>query len=197
MEITVIGGPEVDALLRDYPARITKAMVRAMNRGIGSARTLMVREIARDTGLRSTDVRNALSMREATNARPEARLATSLKRIPLIKFNARGPEPSRGRGRGVTYRLSGGRGRHPNAFIATMPTHNKRGVFVRDGEGKRKSPRAWSKNLPIRELFGPSLGHVFAKYRSAAGARAKEQFDKNFAHELDFAASQGSVGGAD
>lgn len=164
---------------RDFPGTTTKAMVRALNRAIGSGRTLMVREISKDTGLRSMDVRAALPMREATFDRPEARLAASLKRIPLIKFGARGPQPSRGRGTGVAYRLSGSRGRVPTAFIATM-TSGHQGVFAR-----KAKPR-----LPIRELFGPSLGHVFAKFRPAGVAKVQEAFAKNFSHELEFARSQ-------
>src|SRR6185295_6722251 len=128
--IDVQGSAGVARMLNAYPDRVTRATVRALNRGIASARTLMVREIARDTGLKSADVRNALPMREATANNLTATLAASLKRIPLIKFNARGPEPSRGKGRGVTYRLTGSRGRHPNAFIATMGSGH-RGVFAR------------------------------------------------------------------
>jgi len=114
-------------------------------------------------------------MREASASRPEASLGASIKRIPLMKFNAKGPVPSRGRGRGVTYRLRGGRGRVENAFIATMKSGHV-GVFRRAGKAR----------LGIVELFGPSLGQVFKKFRPAGLARAWEVFQKNFDHELDF-----------
>jgi hypothetical protein len=175
VEIT-IDSRSLEADLRDFPARSGKAMVRALNRGINSARTLGVREIARDTGLKSKDVRDAFKVREASLSRPEARLGTSLKRIPLIKFQARGPEPSRGKGRGVTYRGRNGRERIGGGFIATVGAGH-RGVFVRKGKGR----------LPIREAFGPSLGRVFAKFRPAMLAKARETFEKNFVHELKYA----------
>ncbi len=161
----------------EYRRQIPIAMVRAMNRAIGSGRTAIVKEMARDTGLKSKDVRDALVMREASIGRPVASLSAPLKRIPLIKFGARGPEPSRGRGRGVSYNLgAGGRRTLPHAFIATMGTGH-RGVFMRRAKGR----------LPIRELQGPSLGHVFNKYREVGIARMEEAFVKNFDHELVFA----------
>jgi len=169
-----------DEYLREFPQRAQRALLRAMNRSIKSARTVMVREIAKDTGLKSKDVRDALVLREAFATRPEASLAAKLKRLSLIDFRAKGPEPSRGRGRGVTYRLPGGKGRVENAFIATMHSGH-RGVF------KRKT-RA---RLGIVELKGPSLGHVFAKYRPLGLARAREVFDTNFAHEMGFLQTAG------
>jgi hypothetical protein len=176
MSVSIEGDNAVIADLGNMPEITTRAMVRAMNRAMASARTVMVRAVAADTGLTATAVRSAMTLREATFDRPEARLATTMKRIPLIDFRARGPEPSRGKGRGVSYRLPHGRGRHPNAFIATMKSGH-RGVFVRRGKGR----------LPIQELFGPSLGHVFAKYRPQGMQKLQEAFDSNFDHELQFA----------
>jgi hypothetical protein len=136
-------------------------------------------------------------MTPATYDRPVARMATSLKRIPLIKFGARGPEPSRGKGRGVSYKLGGqGKQRVPNAFIATMPSGH-RGVFVRAMgahgplQGSLARLAKSGGRLPIRELAGPSLGHVFARYRPEAQGIAAEFFDRNFARELKFQASRG------
>jgi len=179
MEITLVGDTALDALLKDYPKRATRATVRAMNRAIASGRTLMVQRIAGDTGLKSGDVRKAMSLRNATAQRLEARLGVGLKRIPLYAFNAKGLFPSRGKGRGVSYRLKGGAGRIANAFIADMKSGH-RGVFVRSGKAR----------LPIRELFGPSLGHVFAKYRPEGIERAREMFVTNFRHEMGFEADR-------
>jgi hypothetical protein len=175
LDIVIVGTEAVELDMAALPQSALRASIRAMNRGIVTGRTVMLREISRDTGLQQKDIREALHVREATAARPEARLATSLKRIPLVQFNARGPEPSRGRGKGVTYRMRGGRGRHPHAFIATMKSGH-RGAFIR--EGKRR--------LRILELYGPSLGRVFAKYRAQGLSAAVESFRKNFGHELDF-----------
>jgi hypothetical protein len=191
IEITLSGSDELLVDLAQAPESTTRAMVRALNRAIASTRTFMARAVARDVGLKYGDVLAAFRLRQATASAPEASVGASLKRIPLIKFGARGPEPSRGRGRGVTYAIGqGSRGRQPQAFIATVGTSGHRGVFVRDQRGGgsvRKSRGAWSKNLPIRELYGPSLGHVFGKYRAQGLDVAREAFAKNFAHEQIFA----------
>lgn len=183
--ILEVDSAQTEITLKAYPDRVGRALVRAINRAVASARTVLVREIARDTGLKASAVRKALPLREATLNRAEGRLAASLKRIPLIDFGARGPEPSRGKGRGVSYRLAGGRNRLEHAFIAMMKTGH-RGVFMRKAKAR----------LGIRELKGPSLGHVFAKYRPLALARAKEIFETNFKHELEYTGGGGGVSDA-
>lgn len=180
VEISIEGAEALVVDFQEKPARISRAMVRALNRSINSGRTVMVREIARDTGLKSSTVRESMRTREASLAHPEAQLATNLKRIPLIKFGASGPRPSRGRGRGVSYRLPGGKGRLPTAFLATMRSGHE-GVFMRKTRSR----------LPIKELFGPSLGHVFAKFRPVGLARMRDVFMKNMEHELEFAKTEG------
>jgi len=186
MTIDVVNEDVVMAALQAMPSKVAKAAVRAMNRAITSSRTAMTREIARDTGLRSTAVRNAIPVRQATAAQPEAKISTSLRRIPLEKFRARGPEPSRGKGRGVSYRLPGGSGgRLPHAFLATMQSGH-RGVFKRSTEKFMRDQRpGWKQKRPaIIELFGPSLGHVFEKHRPLGIQRLVEAFHTNFDHEL-------------
>src|SRR5688500_7563679 len=108
MQIIIEGAEAVSLELGQLPARASRAMVRAMNRAIGAGRTVMVREIARDTGLTATAVRKAMPMTQASLARPEAQLAASMKRIPVEQFGARGTIPSRGRGNGVSYKNPGG-----------------------------------------------------------------------------------------
>lgn len=156
------------------------AIARALNRSTGSARTAMTRAVAADMGLKAGDVRTRIAVTEATPNNLSTTFYASNKRVPLIDFRARGPEPSRGRGRGVTARIPGGAGRYPNAFIATMPGGH-RGVFIR----KRGAGR-----LPITELHGPSIAQSFTKHRDVGIARAKEQLPKNLQSELKFAARQ-------
>jgi len=165
--------------LLDLGASAPLVMARALNRAGVSGRTAMARAISKDTGIAYTGVVGQIQIGKATKAQPKVVLQISGKRLPLIDFKARGPEPSRGRGRGVSYTLPGGRGRVPNAFIATMPGGH-RGVFVR-----RATPR-----LPIRELFGPSLPHVFEKFIPDFTAAATESFAKNLLSELSFEQSK-------
>jgi hypothetical protein len=176
----------VIANLQAFPAKLQRAVVRAINRAILSARGVVVPAMAADIGLKQKDIRDALRLQKAMQTKPEAKLGASLKRIPLIKFNARGPQPSRGKGRGVTYKLTGSRERLEQAFIATTSSGHT-GVFMRAMTALRMSRGAWSKNLPIVELRGPSLGHVFAKYRPLGVDQAKASMVTNLKHELTFA----------
>lgn len=169
-----------EAALQRYPQRTQKATMRALNRALTTGHATLARLVAQDMGLKVSDVKAAIKSTEATSSRLEVRLAASLKRLPLIKFGARGPEPSRGKGRGVSYRIgTQGRTRIETAFIATVGAGH-RGVFVRKGKSR----------LPIRELFGPSLGGVFAKYRPQGITAMREAFDARLAHELKFAATE-------
>jgi hypothetical protein len=163
----------VIADLTGYSAKITRVAVRSLNRAIQSGKTAMTRDIARDTGLKVGDIKDAMPVVQATRERLMAVFGATLKRIGLIHFKARGPEPSRGRGRGVSYGLPGGRSRVADAFIAKMASGHP-GVFKRTGRAR----------LPIVELYGPSLGHVFQKYRPAGLARTREAFETAFDHEL-------------
>lgn len=187
--------------LEQFPARVLKATVRAINRAIDSGRSLMVKEMAADSGLKQKDVRDAVVVKRASASNPQASIAASMKRLPLIKFNAKGPRPSRGRGRGVTYRLPGGKGRLEHAFFAVMSSGHE-GIYERTPgkymKGTRDNfvvatTRGRRGRQAIHEKFGPSLGQVFKKFRALGQARALEVFQKNFDHELEFAKSAGPV----
>jgi hypothetical protein len=162
--------------------------MRSLNRAAASGRTAMARVISKDMRLKVGDVRDRIILREATTptdswwsgARRQlsVTLYASAKRLPLILFRATGPEPSHGKGRGVSASL-GGRKRYPHAFIATMGSGH-RGVFQRKGLDR----------LPITELRGPSIAHVFKKYEQVGIDRTLEQLAKTLGHELAFEMSQ-------
>jgi hypothetical protein len=187
MEIVISGDEALEVDFKEKPQEVSRALVRALNRGINAGRTFMVQNIAKDTGLKSGDVREAMRMKEATLSNPTATLGTSLKRIPLIKFGAKQTR------RGVSYNL-GGRKVIPGSFLATMGSGHQ-GVFTRKPGPGRRGPRPMRSQLPIVELFGPSLGHVFAKFRAGGLQRAQQVFVERFDSELKFAS--GAAGGGD
>ena len=175
---------QLQALGRDG----AKAVARGMNRTIQSAQTLSVRAIAEDLGIAQKEVRKTMALRKANRTRLEASLTSTGRRIPLIAFRARGPEPSRGKGKGVRYRLPGGRGIAPHAFIATMKTGH-RGVFQRKGPARR---------LPIAELRGPSVPRVFRKQiDDAIQAKADAALVKNVQHEIEYLLSKRTTPGGE
>lgn len=156
-------------------AQAPQAAARALNKSLTTARAVMARNVSGDVGLKVGVVKDKIRTEAATKDSLVARLTISGARIPLIDFNARGPVPSRGRGRGVTTRMRGGKGRYPHAFIATMSSGHT-GVFQR----VRRS------RLPITELHGPSLPFVFAKHIPAGLAAGHTALAKNLASELNF-----------
>lgn len=168
---------DVNRALRGIKSGTPIAISRAMNRTIGSVQTAAVREVARDTGLRSRDVRKAMALERATVQALVAVLRITGRRIPLLAFAARQVRL------GVTYRGRLGRGLVRSAFVATMRSSH-RGVF------KRWTPR----RLPIVELFGPSLPHVFLKAAiiDTLKALAGPLLEKNLKHEVDFLLRRGA-----
>lgn len=163
---------DLEKAIAALKSRSIPGIVRSLNRAAVSTRTLMVRSVAADLGIKQKDV--PIAVRNASASRLEAQVIASGKRIPLIKFSARQTK------RGVTARLKGGAGKYPNAFIATMPTGHQ-GVYQR---------RPGARRLPIYELFGPSIPFVFDKYKKQGLDRGFEQLVKNLIHELRFAATQ-------
>lgn len=161
-------------------------LARALRRTAISAQTQLVKDVTADLGIKQGDVKKAVSTAIDT-VNGIARVTGTGSPLPLSVFRARGPFPSRGRGK-VTYDVGQGRKTLPGGFIAHLRSGHE-GLFVRKGT-LRKSAGAWSKNLPIQEKFGPSIAHVFQKYLPAAAERAVEQMGKNLEHELQFALSQ-------
>ena len=174
------------AMIAKIKERAPIAQMRALNRSIGSANVAMVRVIASDLTVKQGVVKDRIRIELATPERLRARLYANAKRIPLIDLGAKGPEPSRGRGR-VTVRGTGGRTSIPNAFIATMPGSKHRGVFQRaGGSGGRRGGPPNRSQLPIRELFGPSIWKVFRKFEHVGVTRGQEQLIKNLQSEFRF-----------
>jgi hypothetical protein len=89
-------------------------------------------------------------------------------------------------GRGDPYKRGGGGRTIPNAFIARMQSGHV-GVFQRvAGSSGRRGPAPNRSQLPIRELFGPSIWQVFKKYEAVGLARGREQLIKNLQSEFRF-----------
>lgn len=149
------------------------AAARAINRTVQNVVTAMARVIAQSLRAKSGDVKKRITSTSATRTSLTARVSADNKPLPVIAFNARGPEPSRGKGRGVsaTTRV----GRYPHAFIATMRSGH-RGVFQRVG-----TPR-----LKIRELKEASVAAVWMHNEAVGQARGNEQLTKNLQHAVDY-----------
>lgn len=164
---------KVSKALEESPRKVGKALLRGVKRGTKAAGTHANRVVSKDMGIKVSDVRARIRLEQPSARTLTGSLHANLKRIPLIKFGARGPEPSRGRGRGVTYKSKSGRSRHPGAFIAEMS--RGRGVFERKGAAR----------TPVKELYGPSIGRVFDEHRAEIMAKGEQEAIAEFHRLLD------------
>lgn len=175
----------LSAAVRQFGQKTPQAMRRAIRKAGTAARAEMGTLIAADTGLPARKIKDEIRLVFIGN--DAAQLTVQGGRLPLINFRATGPEPSRGKGRGVSYSLPGGRGRIADGFIATMP-NGHRGVFRRKaGATARRGPKGWT-TLPIQELRGPSIVNVFRKFLAEATARGQKALAAALRYEMERAA---------
>ena len=185
------GQRDLAGVIRDFAGLYPSAVTRALNRAGVSVRALMAQRIAAELRVKSGGVKDEIRIERATRDRQTVRIAASGRPIPLIDFKARGPEPSRGRGTGVRTSLGPpAKGHYPHAFIATVGKGRHRGVFMRKAPSRRERTGPHRSQLPIKELFGPSIPKVFTKFIPEALDRGEESLRKNLQSELRYAISQ-------
>ena len=160
----------VERSLKQFGRRLPAIAATALNRtakGAATAWTGAVSGYMRGA-IQKRAIRRQIKIFKSHKRKLTATLAVKNKAIPLIKFNARGPYPSRGKGQGVSYKIGGTRRRRRHAFIAKIKGKGKRGVFQRAGKDR----------LPIYELFGPSIHRVFRDTVNVVRVRAARQLPR-------------------
>jgi hypothetical protein len=165
--------------LRLMKERYPQVVRRSLQRGATTGRLAMAQKMAEDTGLGPKATRDQVKIEMRGDF--TVALVCSGKRIPLVEFSARWSKKN-----GVTFNLPGSkaRGRLPSAFIATLPGGH-RGVFQRRPNAVHKRrPDGQRTQLPIVEEFGPSMPHVFAKYRPLGEQVALEAVNLNLRKEI-------------
>ncbi len=163
------------------------AQVRALNRAIASAKVAMVSVVSKDMGLKAALVSEKMTIKQARELIPVAILSASQKKIELIEFRATGPDPSRGKGRGVSVYLQGARVRYPKYFISRGRKSGKRHVFERVEQGRQRGPLPQRSQLPVRIKYGPSIYLVARFHRQVGIDRGREQLIKNLKSEFKWA----------
>lgn len=160
--------------LQKLKARAKPAIARALNRAATTTRAVMARAVSTDIGLPVGTTKAAMTITQAAPERLVSMVEARGARIPLIRW-VRGT----GGRRGITARLPGGAGHYPHAFIATTRSGH-RGVFQRTGRAR----------LPIYELKGPSIVHVFSRHRDEGLVAGEAALRKNLQSEFKFVLSQ-------
>lgn len=151
--------------------RFAPQAAQALNQAAAAAKMAMADAIAADLHVKTSDVKRFLWVTPATADKLEAIVYPLGKAgIPLVKLGATGPEPSRGKGGGVTVP---GLGAFPHAFLAKMPSGH-RGVFERKGKVR----------LPIQELTTESIPSAFRRLRAVGAQRGQEALKADLAADL-------------
>jgi hypothetical protein len=169
---------------RRRDAVVTKAIPLALNRCAEMARTNAARVlVAAGYRIPVRFVKAAIKITKATPSRHSVTIRFSRQPIPLFVYGARQTRD------GVSVQVKGQRKRIKSAFVATMPSGHI-GVFVRKPDARHKpvsvGGHTRSSALPIRELFGPSIGGAFATetVRQALLKSIEENFKRRLAHEI-------------
>lgn len=169
-----------------------KALVRALNKTADQAKVQASRAI-RDAGykIKAGTIKASITIARATATTLTASVIAKGKRIPLVEYTARPVNP------GVTVAVKEGRKLVRGVFFATMPTGH-RGVYERDTRrGSKRVPykrngKRNTKQLPIRELYGPSIPQAFvnATVQDALLTGVRERFPVILARELAYVLSK-------
>jgi len=145
----------VDTTIRHFEhlgTRVPLTLAKALNVGLTIAQRSTTQQVLQRVPLKEKTLRGAFQTLPAAPDHLEARLKTRGQRIPLIAYlDIRGGLRSGHGLGGRAYALGTVPGR---GFLAHMPSGH-RGVYERTGKSR----------LPIRELMGPNLIALMAKYR--------------------------------
>lgn len=134
--------------LRNDRAAVEKAAARALNRTAQQVMSAAVKEIARETGLKQKDVREALRRVNAKARNLYAAVIAVGHAVNLIRFTKQTRDQARRAG-GVIANAWGKRKLYAGTFIG----NKGRTVFVRKGKAR----------LPIRSVHGPSIPREMAR----------------------------------
>lgn len=173
------------ALINRVRDRAPHVAARAINKSAKSAKTVLVRAVSKDIGIKQKDVRPALDLKDARPSRnPEARFRISKRRLTLARFVTPAtirkysqPSPTKTPLKAKIGKL--GRRSYPGAFVRTL-SGNPQVV--------RRATYPGGPRLPIVVLRGPSLARVFLVHWPEGVRRFRDQLPKNINSELRFAA---------
>jgi hypothetical protein len=176
---------QMSEVVRALGPAANQATARALNRAIAGVRTDSVREVRKEYSVAPAAVRKSFRVHRAKRGFLEAEAVSTGGRIPLVKFGARPSSPGKRKPRiGVSVQVKRARKVVPGSFVARMKSGHV-GMFTRDGDGR----------LPISQKFGLSVPEMIGNDEVMARiqAGADDRFNKNLAHELDFALSKMGV----
>lgn len=184
----------IKSVMLEFQANATEqvqATVRALNKTADQAKVQASRMV-RDAGyqLKISDIKAAMRIKRANGDRLSVSIVTNGRPVPLIKYGARQTS------KGVSVNVLNGRKVIKEAFIATGPG-GRMGVFLREPGGQhvkviKNGKPSWHQ-LPIKELFGPSIPQAVMseKVQAALQEFIVEKFPVILRQETKWATSKG------
>ena len=187
----------VQRVFKAVPREVPGIMSRAINRTAKWGRGEIARKLSRETGIKQKNVRHTIRLYKATRKKWQAELSLGpkskidiyvgktgmhdikmapgkiLRHIPLVAFRTRQTK------KGVSYTMTGRQGLLKSAFKQIMPRSGHKGVFIRRGQSR----------LPIDQVFGPTLGGLYAGTPAVARkvrAGASERLAKEVDNQIDY-----------
>lgn len=171
---------------------VDKAIPRALNRTSEQGRTAASRELrAAGYNISASEIKGAIRITKASRGRLKTTLHVRRRVKSLMDYSPRQTKA------GVTVKVAGQRKLIPGAFIAQL-RNGAQGVFIEDAsagktvlrhskEYKRGSRGGWL-SVPVRKLFGPSVGGAYSTDRVQAVMQRVigEAFEARLVHELRF-----------
>lgn len=157
------------------------AETRALNKVIVTVRKEAVSLIHNVRRLKKATIRGQLQLLKAKRGLPEARVRASRRPIPLKQYAAKWS--GRKGNKSVVVNVTGQRKLLPHAFILDQIGGKAVGhVFERTGAGP----------LPLRKLFGPSLGSALISSNVSLALRrvVSARWGPVYTRELNFALSK-------
>lgn len=170
---------EITVLLDGVKDGVAQVTSRAINKVAVSARTQIVRRVAKDINVKQSELRDhRVKLRQASYNSLIAWIFVSGKRLPLGMFSPRETKL------GVRYRIRRGqRADVPGAFVATAKGQGRVQVFAReyvDGTSGKRVGRH-----PLRMLRGPAIGQVVQDIEEFAPAVLDRQLAEKLEGEID------------
>jgi hypothetical protein len=163
----------ISLLLANIKNGYPKAMSRAINAGLSTARIEARRKVQEEVTAKTTYVNAAFEEQKATYSKLSGSLVSTGQPLPLIAYKT----SQINAGVNVQVNTSGSKSLIKKAFISTVKAGNTgehKGVFIRQSriKGKGKWPvgkkmvlrvRDDKYRLPIKQLFGPSIPAIFER----------------------------------
>jgi hypothetical protein len=179
-------GQEFKKAFRGIDAAIKQGTARALNRALSSTKTKVVRQLREETGLKTDIITERMRARKANQSRLDAIIAIATKvGVALGRFNAR-PKTVRVAPRGAPKKRSY---EGVSVKIGKQPRQLAPGAFFLKGKRtdgvviQRKGLSKYPTFLPRVPIYG----EVAAAHREENARHMRDTFEKNVAHEIDYA----------